>query len=83
MLLIGSFGLTLGPFFWIYVPEIVPPEVIPFSTFAYWIAGAIVIFMFPFDEFENFYYMLLFFLGWSLLSLVTNKVLVVETKGKT
>ena len=28
--------LCLGPFFWIYLPEIVPSQFIPISTFAYW-----------------------------------------------
>lgn len=46
-LYMGVFGISLGPVVWLYIPEIVQPNVVPFSTAANWISCALVISLFP------------------------------------
>ena len=41
------FGLSLGPVVWLYIPEIVQPRIVPFSTATNWIIASIVIILFP------------------------------------
>lgn len=41
------FGLSLGPVVWLYIPEIVQPSIIPYSTAANWIGALLTIFLFP------------------------------------
>ena len=81
LFLLLAIGLTLGPFFWVYIPEIVPPEVIPFSTCAYWLSSAIIFGLTR--VLIGHVYFLFFFFSWSFLSLWINKKFVLETKGKT
>lgn len=46
-LYMAVFGVSLGPVVWLYIPEIVQPKVVPFSTATNWISCALVIIMFP------------------------------------
>ncbi len=41
------FGLTLGPIVWLYIPEIVEPKIIPFSTMTNLAGAALCIIVFP------------------------------------
>jgi hypothetical protein len=41
------FGLTLGPITWLYVPEIIPANIVPFATVSNWIAATVVYTMTP------------------------------------
>jgi len=43
----AAFGLSLGPVVWLYIPEIVQPKIIPYSTASNWISASIVIILFP------------------------------------
>jgi len=53
MILIGLFfymavfGLSLGPVVWLYIPEIVQPKIVPYSTASNWISASLVIILFP------------------------------------
>ena len=46
-LFMAVFGLSLGPVVWLYIPEIVQPRIVPFSTATNWIIASIVIILFP------------------------------------
>lgn len=80
-----SFGFTLGPVVWLYIPEIVPASVVPFSTLANWAAASITIILFPIlgDAIGQFGYLFFMFSVWCLGSLLFNHRYVVETMGKT
>lgn len=41
------FGISLGPIVWLYIPEIVQPRIVPFSTATNWICASLVIILFP------------------------------------
>lgn len=41
------FGISLGPIVWLYIPEIVQPKIVPFSTATNWICASLVIILFP------------------------------------
>ena len=41
------FGLSLGPVVWLYIPEIVQPKIVPYSTASNWISASLVIILFP------------------------------------
>jgi len=43
----GFFGFSLGPIVWLYIPEIVQPRIVPYSTASNWICAALVIILFP------------------------------------
>ncbi len=43
----ANFGISLGPVVWLYIPEIVQPNIISFSTGANWGAAALVMLFFP------------------------------------
>jgi SP family sugar:H+ symporter-like MFS transporter len=42
-----SFGLTLGPVVWLYIPEIVQPNIVAFATLSNWTGGSLTIILFP------------------------------------
>ena len=46
-LFMAVFGLSLGPVVWLYIPEIVQPRIVPYSTASNWISASIVIICFP------------------------------------
>lgn len=84
---IVDFGLTLGPVAWIFIPEVVEPNVIPYSTTANWLAGSVVIILFPIltEDFLNGNPAILFSFStaWCLGSAIINYFYVLETKDKT
>ena len=43
----ANFGLTLGPVVWLYIPEIVQPNIVPFSTGMNWTGTSLVLLLFP------------------------------------
>ena len=81
------FGLSLGPIVWLYIPEIVQPKIVPFSTATNWICASLVIILFPIltDNVlnKNPAILFLFFTVWCFVSFVFNLKFVVETKDKT
>jgi SP family arabinose:H+ symporter-like MFS transporter len=79
-----SFGFTLGPVVWLYIPEIVPANVVPYTTLANWAGASITVILFPIigKHLRNGT-LFFFFAGWCLLSLVFNHKYVVETRNKT
>jgi SP family sugar:H+ symporter-like MFS transporter len=42
-----DFGLTIGPVVWLYIPEIINSEVIPYSIAVNWTSTSLVIILFP------------------------------------
>lgn len=81
----ANFGLSLGPVVWLYIAEIVEPEIVPFSTLANWTAASVVIITFPIlsKAFGTPVPLFFFFSVWSAVSLLANYKLLIETKGKT
>lgn len=47
VIFMANFGLSLGPVVWLYIPEIVQPNIIPFSTGINWAGAALVMLLFP------------------------------------
>ena len=82
-----NFGLSLGPIVWMYIPEIVKPEFLPYSTMVNWGASAISILLFPMIKSrlpnKNPAPMFLFFAIWSFVSFGINSKFVIETRNKT
>lgn len=80
------FGMTLGPIVWLYIPEIVQPSMLPFSTAIVWVCAALVIILFPIltaDVFDSNPAILLFFFAvWCGVSFIFNVRFMVETKDK-
>lgn len=83
----ANFGLSLGPIVWMYIPEIVAPSFLPYSTMMNWGGSALSILLFPIIKSklpnENPALMFLFFAIWSGMSYMINKKYIIETKGKT
>jgi MFS family permease len=81
------FGLSLGPVVWLYIPEIVQPKIVPYSTASNWISASLVIILFPIatDDLLNGNpgVLFIFFTAWCLGSFVFNNLFVLETKDKT
>ena len=77
------FGLTLGPVVWLYIPEIVEPNIIPFSTMTNLIGATFCIMVFPFLNNINPAWVFLLFFGWCSVSFFINFRLMVETKDKS
>lgn len=82
----ANFGFTLGPVVWVYLPEIVQPNVLPYATLVNWLSAAAVMFLFPVIKEKlpdkNPALLFLFFAIWSTLSYFFNKKFVIETKNK-
>jgi len=47
LIFMANFGVSLGPVVWLYIPEIVEPKIIPFSTMANWASCTFIIILFP------------------------------------
>ena len=47
VIFMANFGLSLGPIVWLYIPEIVEPEIVPFSTLSNWASAGLVMILFP------------------------------------
>ena len=74
------FGLSLGPVVWLYIPEIVQPKIVSYSTAANWITASLVIILFPVLPSGPLF---IFFTVWTLGSAFFNYLYVLETKDKT
>jgi hypothetical protein len=87
VLFMANFGLSLGPVVWLYIPEVVQPSIIPFSTGINWAGAALVMLLFPIIKKElpneNPSYLFFFFSIWCVVSFVINAKYTIETKGKT
>ena len=83
----ASFNLSLGPIVWLYIPEIVEPSFVPYSTMVNWGSSALSILLFPIIKSGlpngNPAPMFVFFALWSGLSYLINQRYVVETKDRT
>jgi hypothetical protein len=81
------FGLSLGPVVWLYIPEIVQPKIVPYSTASNWISASLVIILFPIATEDlldgNPGALFIFFTIWCLGSVIVNHFFVLETKDKT
>jgi MFS transporter, SP family, xylose:H+ symportor len=47
VIFMANFGLSLGPVVWLYIPEIVQPSIIPYSTLVNWGGASLVMLLFP------------------------------------
>ena len=83
----GVFGVSLGPVVWLYIPEIVQPKIVPFSTATNWICASLVIILFPIltDSIldNNPGVLFLFFGIWCVGSFIFNMKYQIETKDKS
>ena len=83
----ANFNISLGPIVWLYIPEIVQPSFLPYSTMVNWGCSALSILMFPIIKEslpgENPAPMFLFFALWSTGSFMANQKYIVETMGKS
>lgn len=75
-LYMGVFGVSLGPVVWLYIPEVVQPKIVSFSTATNWICASLVIILFPILT-ENILdknpgILFVFFAAWCGLSFVFN-----------
>jgi hypothetical protein len=81
VIFMGNFGLTLGPVVWLYIPEIVQPNFIPFTTAINWTGAALTMILFPILKEAmpngNPAPLFLFFGLWTGLSFVVNMKFVV------
>ena len=83
IIFMADFGLSLGPIVWLYIPEIVEPQIIPFTTLSNWAAAAVVMFLYPIlSNSLGSGPVFLFFGLWCLISFFINQKYVIETKGK-
>lgn len=85
MIFMISYGLTIGPVVWLYVPEIIPARFVPPATFMNWFGCSICVIVTPFvvEAVNSSYPMFFFFGGISLIFFVVNYFWVIETKGLT
>ena len=81
----GNFGFSLGPIVWLYIADILEPELIPFSTLSNWAAASLIIITFPIlkEALGSVVPLFFFYAIWTGVSLVVNQKYVLETKGKT
>ncbi len=83
----ANFGLSLGPIVWMYIPEIVRPGFLPYSTMVNWGGSALCILFFPIIKArlpgENPGGLFLFFAIWSAGAYYVNRRYVIETRNKT
>ena len=79
------FGLSQGPIIFLIIPEVVNPEFVGVASFANWGTAAIISILFPIlsDSFGSPAPIFTFFAVWCLGSLILNRKIMVETKGKT
>jgi SP family arabinose:H+ symporter-like MFS transporter len=47
IIFMADFGLSLGPVVWLYIPEILEPNYIAFSTLANWTTASLITILFP------------------------------------
>lgn len=80
----ANFGMSLGPIVWLYIPEILEPQLIPISTMANWASAAFITFLFPVLEkaLEGPAYLFLFFAAYSTVSFFISQKFMLETRDK-
>ena len=72
------FGLTLGPIVWLYIPEIVESNIIPYSTMVNLLGAAACTIGFPLITNPELKYIpFMFFFVWCLISLIFNQKIMV------
>lgn len=78
----ANFGLSLGPIVWLYIPEILEPQLIPFSTGANWASASLITILFPIlkKAFGTPSYLFLFYAAYSVVGIIINQKFVIETK---
>lgn len=81
----ANFGLSLGPVVWLYIPEILEPDLIPFSTGANWAVASLITILFPIlkNKLGSSAPLFMFYGVYSALGLFFSQKFVLETKGKT
>ena len=81
------YGFSLGPVIWLYLPEIVEPRKVPWTTAMNWIGSATVVILFPAitDNYlhKNPWPFYVFFAIYNFIATAINKVYLVETKDKS
>ena len=80
------YGATIGPVVWLYVPEIIPSRLVPFTTMTNWFGCSICVLFTPIVIHLNGGnpYPVFFFFGLVTIGLyIINSNLMVETKGRT
>ncbi len=79
------YGVSLGPVVWLYVPEIIPANVVPIATMMNWFGCSLCVIFTPVvtKMAGNSYPVFFFFGGITLIFYVINLFFMVETKGKT
>ena len=78
-----SFGISLGPIVWLYLPEILPEKGVSLAASANWVGCGIIGIGFPLVKNAiNIEGTFLIFLGCCLVALVYMFFCVKETKGK-
>ena len=72
----ANFGLSLGPIVWLYIPEIVQPNFIPFTTAINWTGASLTVILFPIIKDalpnQNPAPLFLFFAAWTFISFFVN-----------
>ena len=43
----GTFSFTLGPIVWLYMAEIIKPNIMPYGSMINWLGATLVMFTFP------------------------------------
>jgi MFS family permease len=73
----ANFGLSLGPVVWMFIPDIVEPSFLPYSTMINWGGSALSILLFPIIKAklpnQNPALLFLFFAIWSIFAFFVNK----------
>lgn len=81
VLFMANFGFTLGPVVWLYLPEIVQPNILPYATMVNWASAALIMLLFPVIKEtlpnKNPALLFLFFSIWSTLSFFFNKKFII------
>lgn len=78
------YGFTLGPVIWLYVPEIIPTNIVPLAITMNWIGCSFCVIVCPIisESMNGNPWLIFIFLGAiQLLMFIPNILFVVETKG--
>ena len=85
LLFMISYGVTIGPIVWLYVPEIIPAKIVPVATFMNWFGCSICIIATPFviDAVGSPYPVFFAFGAITLFFFIFNYSMLIETEGLT
>ena len=85
LLFMISYGVTIGPIIWLYVPEVIPAKYVPVATSMNWLGCAICIIASPYiiNAVGSPYPVFFGFAGITLFLFMFNASILVESKGKT